>query len=264
MQNATKLYRVIKAIQGLILVALGLVICFLFQEDGLKNAIGYCVAAVVLIYGVLTIAFSYMFQRGIASSDMISGTVLAALSVFLFVNPSLVIQFIPIVAASALFIYSLILIIETIIAFVHKAYLRGSLYILATLCFLTLGGVSVYYFLQEDGLNIVVMLIGIILILAGLTLSVLALIQPKQEVILQGSTLVEETTKEIEHKSNVPAKKSSKTASKAKNTKQNEVKQLTHNESKPAKITTKKKDSNKKATDKNDSDDVIIVDQTDK
>ena len=190
MQNATKLYRVIKAIQGLILVALGLVICFLFQEDGLKNAIGYCVAAVVLIYGVLTIAFSYMFQRGIASSDMISGTVLAALSVFLFVNPSLVIQFIPIVAASALFIYSLILIIETIIAFVHKAYLRGSLYILATLCFLTLGGVSVYYFLQEDGLNIVVMLIGIILILAGLTLSVLALIQPKQEVILQGSTLV--------------------------------------------------------------------------
>ena len=265
MQNATKLYRILKSIQGLILVALGIVICVLFNRDGLKDAIGYCVATVVLVYGILTIGFSYMFQRGIASSDMISGTILSALSIFLFVNPELLIEFIPIVGASALFIYSLILIIEAVISFIHHTYFRGSIYIIVSLCGIALGSVSIYYFLQPNGLDIVVMLIGIILILAGCVLSILALLQPKQEVILQGSKLVSESADKIEQKDTKVAKNDAKTQSKGKKSKSEKVLEIEHKETKPAvKGKNKSKsNTNKKATSEASSDDVIVVDPVD-
>ena len=93
MTNVTKLSRVIKAIQGLLFISLGIVICVFYNNSSLHSAISYCVSTVILAYGLLTIAYSYLFQRGIASTDAISGVVLCSLSIFIYAVPDIVIKF---------------------------------------------------------------------------------------------------------------------------------------------------------------------------
>ena len=115
MSNATTLYRIIKAIQGFILVVLGIVFCVFFQSEEMKSALSYCVASVLLVYAILTICFAYLFQRGIASSDMISGVVLTSISVFIYINPEIVTQFLPTLFGTILVTYSVLILIETLL-----------------------------------------------------------------------------------------------------------------------------------------------------
>lgn len=235
MRDATKLYRTIKAIQGFILVVLGIVFCVFFQSDSMKNAISYCVASVLLVYAILTICFAYLFQRGIASTDMISGVVLTSISVFVFINPEIVTKFLPTLFGTILLTYSILLLIETVIYIVDKKTNYAVGFGLVAAIFLALGitimilGNSTSS--SDSVSDILVLIIGIILLIIGIFVSIYILIAPKREVIVNNSVV---KTEEIDS-SKVPAnyKKPRKTQTKNKksseeqsSTDDNEVKQI--------------------------------------
>lgn len=196
MINVTKLSRIIKAIQGLLFVILGIIFCIFFNNKNLHSAIGYCVATVVLIYGVLTIAFSYLFQRGIASTDTISGVIMSSLSIFIYARPDIVTQFLPLFFSTLLIIYSILFLIEIIIYSLNKKLVKRVIkiiiYIIMALFTLS-SGISILIFSIQKGNSLsdaLVLVIGVIIIIIGLLLTIFALISPKQPVLVTNSSVV--------------------------------------------------------------------------
>lgn len=229
MSNATTLYRIIKAIQGFILVVLGIVFCVFFQSEEMKSALSYCVASVLLVYAILTICFAYLFQRGIASSDMISGVVLTSISVFIYINPEIVTQFLPTLFGTILVTYSVLILIETLLYSINKNKKKAILYLVAALLFLGLGITIIILgnikSSSETTTDILVLIIGIIVLIIGIFITVFSLIAPRREVILTSNTLVK--TKEVEQ-SKTPSnvQKPRKTKTKKENNDNEDIKQI--------------------------------------
>lgn len=229
MSNATTLYRIIKAIQGFILVVLGIVFCVFFQSEEMKSALSYCVASVLLVYAILTICFAYLFQRGIASSDMISGVVLTSISVFIYINPEIVTQFLPTLFGTILVTYSVLILIETLLYSINKNKKKAILYLGAALLFLGLGITIIILgnikSSSEATTDILVLIIGIIVLIIGIFITVFSLIAPRREVILTSNTLVK--TKEVEQ-SKTPSnvQKPRKTKTKRENNDNEDIKQI--------------------------------------
>lgn len=229
MSNATTLYRIIKAIQGFILVVLGIVFCVFFQSEEMKSALSYCVASVLLVYAILTICFAYLFQRGIASSDMISGVVLTSISVFIYINPEIVTQFLPTLFGTILVTYSVLILIETLLYSINKNKKKAILYLVAALLFLGLGITIIILgnikSSSEATTDILVLIIGIIVLIIGIFITVFSLIAPRREVILTSNTLVK--TKEVEQ-SKTPSnvQKPRKTKTKRENNDNEDIKQI--------------------------------------
>ena len=229
MSNATTLYRIIKAIQGFILVVLGIVFCVFFQSEEMKSALSYCVASVLLVYAILTICFAYLFQRGIASSDMISGVLLTSISVFIYINPAIVTQFLPTLFGTILVTYSVLILIETLLYSINKNKKKAILYLVAALLFLGLGITIIILgnikSSSETTTDILVLIIGIIVLIIGIFITVFSLIAPRREVILTSNTLVK--TKEVEQ-SKTPSnvQKPRKTKTKKENNDNEDIKQI--------------------------------------
>lgn len=215
MKNVTNFYRVIKSIQGVIVLVLGLLFAIFFQNDTMYSALSYSLASVVMIYGILSILFSYLFQRGVASTDTISGVILIAISFFVFFNPNTVINFLPMIFGTILITYSMVLFIEvTINSFdlVKHSKIKNDgyskiksnlvkniiLYSIVGALFLSLGIVILFFgeFARTQSSKkpdqIIVLIIGIILILIGLFLSIYPLISPKKDIIIADSKLIKD------------------------------------------------------------------------
>lgn len=229
MSNATTLYRIIKAIQGFILVVLGIVFCVFFQSEEMKSALSYCVASVLLVYAILTICFAYLFQRGIASSDMISGVVLTSISVFIYINPEIVTQFLPTLFGTILVTYSVLILIETLLYSINKNKKKAILYLVAALLFLGLGITIIILgnikSSSETTTDILVLIIGIIVLIIGIFITIFSLIAPRREVILTSNTLVK--TKEVEQpKTPSNLQKPRKTKAKRENNDNEDIKQI--------------------------------------
>ena len=199
MTNVTKLSRVIKSIQGVLFIALGIVICIFNNNSSLHSAISYCVSTVILAYGLLTIAYSYLFQRGIASTDAISGVVLCSLSIFIFAVPDIVIKFLPLFFATFLLIYSVLFLIETIIAIVTSNKAKGKksifkciIYSFITVIIMALGIFILVVSVKEGSTlsNYLVLIIGIIIVLTGLLLTTYALIAPKKDILVTKNSII--------------------------------------------------------------------------
>lgn len=225
MSDATKLYKVIKAIQGIILIFLGVVFCIFYQDAKFYSALGYCVGSAVLVYSILTICFAFLFQRGVASFDMIGGALLASISVLLFVYPAIVTQYLPFLSGLIMIMYSLILFIETMIYAVNKNYKKMVLYMLVALLFAGMGItviiLSNFSKDNENMQNIIVLIVGIVVILLGLFATIFSLIAPTRKVVLSEKTLVK-TEKIEDSKSLQNIEKPSKTPTKNKKSHQKE------------------------------------------
>lgn len=229
MSNATTLYRIIKAIQGFILVVLGIVFCVFFQSEEMKSALSYCVASVLLVYAILTICFAYLFQRGIASSDMISGVVLTSISVFIYINPEIVTQFLPTLFGTILVTYSVLILIETLLYSINKNKKKAILYLVAALLFLGLGITIIILgnikSSSETTTDILVLIIGIIVLIIGIFITVFSLIAPRREVILTSNTLVK-TKEVVQPKTPSNVQKPRKTKTKRENNDNEDIKQI--------------------------------------
>ena len=172
------IYQAIKILESLILVIIGIIICIFSGNQNLQNAISYCVAIIALVFGLLTIAFSYLFSKGIGSIDTISGTFMISLSILIIVNPNIVTDFIPLFFGILLIVYAVIFLIETFNIGLNLKINKGATlkffgYLILSILLLV-GGILVVCFLERVS-QIINILIGTILIIVGICLFILTI-----------------------------------------------------------------------------------------
>ena len=172
------IYQAIKILESLILVIIGIIICIFSGNQNLQNAISYCVAIIVLVFGLLTIAFSYLFSKGIGSIDTISGTFTISLSILIIVNPNIVTDFIPLFFGILLIVYAVIFLIETFNIGLNLKINKGATlkffgYLILSILLLV-GGILIICFLEKVS-QIINILIGTILIIVGICLFILTI-----------------------------------------------------------------------------------------
>ena len=209
-------YKWVKIIQSGLLIVFGLVLCIFSNSTDVQNALGYITASIVLLYGVLTIGFGMIFSKGILSIENVTGAALISLSVLIYVNPLIVLEYLGVFAGTMLLVFALIFIIETIIALISKNSSKFLLAmdIVAAIIFLALGIATLIfnYSSSNDTLKmILIILIGVILIIAGCLLIFYYAANPKFKIDQQVIYSDDGTKKVTIVKSNVyPTKSKSK------------------------------------------------------
>lgn len=184
-KKVNNIYRAIKICEGIIIFVVGLIVCIFSGNQTFQEAISYCVATVALIFGLLTITFAYLFSKGIASVDTISGSFMVALGVLIIINPEIITQFIPLFFGILLIVYSCIFLIQTIVYYLSIKVNKNNL--IKAICYTILdillitGAILVFVFMESVNQRINV-LIGIILMLLGISLFIFTLVAPKNKL----------------------------------------------------------------------------------
>ena len=165
-------YKWVKIIQSALLIIFGVVLCIFSNSTDVQNALGYITASIILLYGALTIGFGMIFVKGILSIENVTGAALISLAVLIFVNPEIVMEYLAVFAGTMLLVFALIFIIEIVIAIVSKTTksVMFIIDILATIIFLVLGILTIYFNYSSESSTlrmILIILIGITLIIAG-------------------------------------------------------------------------------------------------
>lgn len=180
-------YKWVKIIQSALLIIFGLVLCIFSGSNEVQDALGYITASIILLYGALTIGFGLIFVKGILSIENVTGAALIALSVLIFVNPLIVLEYIALFVGVMLLVFAFIFIIETIISLASKNRNKFllTIFIIASIIFLALGTLTICfnYSNNNEYLKIaLIILIGIILIIAGCLLIFYYAANPKFKI----------------------------------------------------------------------------------
>lgn len=228
-------YKWVKIIQSLLLIIFGIVLCAFSASKDIQNALGYITASIILLYGVLTIGFGMVFSRGTLSTENVSGSALIALSILIYINPSIVMTYIPTFAGVMFLAFGSIFLTEAIINSLksHNNIKFAIINYLSSLLFIILGVATLVLNYSSDAQNqelikmILIILVGIILIVAGIFLIVYYALNPKFKVtqktivskdgtkrytVVEGHNIPYDDPKEIaqEKKQNKKSKKNNK------------------------------------------------------
>lgn len=183
-------YKWVKIIQSILLIAFGIVLCAFSNSKDIQDALGYITASILLLYGCLTIGFGMVFSRGTLSAENVSGCALLALSVLIYVNPDIVMDYIPTFSGVMLLSFGLIFLMEGIIVLANKSKQNryAIINILLCLLFLILGIVTLVLNYSSSANNqntikmILIIFIGIILMVSGIFLIVYYGFNPKFKI----------------------------------------------------------------------------------
>lgn len=239
-ENDVVSYKWVKIIQSFLLIVFGVVLCIFSKSTDIQNALGYITASIILLYGILTIGFGLIFAKGILSIENVSGAALIALSVLIYVNPNIVMEYIPVFSGTMLCSLGCIFLVETFIAFISKRISSGILYLISTLIFCGLGITTIVLNYSSNESNqafikgLLIILIGCILILGGLIMIFYYAANPKFKINKQ-EIISEDGTKKftvIETERKIVKEKKSKT----KKAKKVETKDLDNDSSKDGEI----------------------------
>ncbi len=173
----------IKTFEGLILVAIGIIFLCFYNNDGLKNAISYCVGTVFLIFGLFSICLSFLLGKGILSSDVITGSLISALGIVLYISPDILQKILPLIISITLLILSVTLLIECVLCYMQKDLKRAIIYTVVIVIMLALGiTILVLKFQKGDDFNFVTILMGITFIIGGVGYVLVTLLGDKKKL----------------------------------------------------------------------------------
>lgn len=183
-------YKRVKILQSFLLIVFGIVLCIFSTSTSVQDALGYISASIILLYSVLTIGFGLIFTKGVFSTETICGAALASLSILVFTNPSLIMEYTPIFFGTFLIVISLIILINLLTIYIKKEkglFLKIG-YIFEILIFLFLGIATLILKFSNNEENqafintILIILIGAILIIIGILLIIYYAANPKFKV----------------------------------------------------------------------------------
>jgi len=176
MKKEDQISNIVKIVEGIVLVALGIVFLCFFQSADFGNAIGYCIGTVVLIFGLVSILFAFLLGKGILNTSIITGSFMVALGVLLFVNPDIVTNYVALLFSVILIVYSLSIITECIFAFMGKPKrtVRGIIFAIIAALLLGFGiTILICYFNNADfAREFTLVIVGICFLTGGVLLVV--------------------------------------------------------------------------------------------
>ncbi len=198
MKKEEQISSIIKIVEGIVLLALGIVFLCFFQSKDFGNAIGYCIGTVVLIFGLVSILMAFLLGKGIVSTSVITGSFMVALGVLLFVNPDIVTNYVALLFSVILIVYSISVVMECVIAFVSKPRrtAKGIIFAIISAVLLTFGIVIlVYYFNDTDfAREFTLIIVGICFLVGGILLAVTS---SRELIISNKSNAPKKPTKKV-------------------------------------------------------------------
>jgi len=196
---------VIKAFEGFILAVLGVIFIIFCNNEQLYYAVTYCVATVLLVFGLFSMCLSFLLGKGLLNADIVSGALLSGIGITLYVRPNTLKETLPLIVGCTIFFILLAFIVEIILCFKNKQKLRGILYIICAVLLLGFALTIVILDAINDENNnenldqkIIMITIGITFIITGISYTVFSILK-----------LVKKENKEIE-KSNKKEEKNNK------------------------------------------------------
>lgn len=176
----------IKVFEGAIITALGILFICLYNSKGLNTAISYCVGTVFIIFGLFSICLSFMLKKGVLSFDVISGSLVTALGIMLYINSSLLTYTLPKILSLTLLVLSLTLIVEDIICYKTKDIKRGIIYSVIIAIMLAFGITILVLDCQDkangnSGMQFINVLVGITFIILGIGYIVITLFSDRNK-----------------------------------------------------------------------------------
>lgn len=180
-------YKWLKVIQALILIALGVIFIAtnVSNEEGNSGqALGYSVAVILSLYGLLELFAGYLFHRSVFNQEIIFGTVAIALSISVYANPLLVNNLLLPFLVGAIFTYSAVLIVGAIDEFTSKkSEKRSNIYgVLEVILAVILIAAAIVFLVfnaneGEQVIRYLIIVVGGVLIVLGLFLLVRSLVK---------------------------------------------------------------------------------------
>ena len=200
----------IKTFGGIIIAILGVIFLIFCKEETLSDAISYCVATVLLIFGLFSVCLSFLLGKGIISFDVIGGCVVAAFGILIYTNSKILQDTLPVLIGATLLFLSLTLIVDTILSYKNKIVKRAVCYTIADIILVALGiTILVLKFTKKDtfGNIFINVIIGVSFILFGISYIVFTFlytkfIKEKEKDIVEDISV---ETKENENKEEVIA-----------------------------------------------------------
>ena len=198
----------IKTFGGIIIAILGVIFLIFCKEETLSDAISYCVATVLLIFGLFSVCLSFLLGKGIISFDVIGGCVVAAFGILIYTNSKILQDTLPVLIGATLLFLSLTLIVDTILSYKNKIVKRAVCYTIADIILVALGiTILVLNFTKKDtfGNIFINVIIGVSFILLGISYIVFTFLYTK---FIKEKDIVEDVsveTKQNEDKEEVIA-----------------------------------------------------------
>ena len=191
----------IKTFGGIIIAILGVIFLIFCKEETLSDAISYCVATVLLIFGLFSVCLSFLLGKGIISFDVIGGCVVAAFGILIYTNSKILQDTLPVLIGATLLFLSLTLIVDTILSYKNKIVKRAVCYTIADIILVALG---ITILVLNIFINVI---IGVSFILLGISYIVFTFlytkfIKEKEKDIVEDISV---ETKENENKEEVIA-----------------------------------------------------------
>lgn len=112
LEENVSVYKWLKLAQSVILIALGIIfiITAYFSEGSTDKSLGYSVATVLSVYGLLDLFAGYLLYRSPFNQEVIFGAIIISLSVVFFVTPTLLYDILTPLLIGVMFTYSAMMI----------------------------------------------------------------------------------------------------------------------------------------------------------
>ena len=164
------IHKAIKILEAIILIILGVIVCGFANNEDLQGSIGYCLAFILLTFGLFNVAFAYLFKKGVSSLDTIFGVFLISLGFLLIIESNVLNEYIPIFFGIMLITYGTIFLIETLVLSFRlkknpNLAIKFAFFMVITI--ILLGGGIVIVLFRESLDTLILILVGIILVLVG-------------------------------------------------------------------------------------------------
>ena len=158
--------------ESILLVVVGaLVMCF-YSNTQMQNIIGYIVGVYLLLNAVLLIVSSLAFNIGLLDGDFISGLFFLTIAIWLFVEPSVLINSLPLILGVILIAYGLIMVIKGLIMIPTKVNVGGNIAVLIAGCLMVVLGttiISLQYSGSVDVGSFILLISGILMVILGIS-----------------------------------------------------------------------------------------------
>jgi len=214
----------IKTFEGLILIAIGIIFLCFCNSDGLEKSISYCVGTVFVIFGLFSICLSFLLGKGILSSDVITGSLITALGIVLYIKPGLLQDLLPLIISLTLLVLSVTLLIECVLCYIQKDIKRAVIYTIVIALMLALGiTILVLELRDEKTFSFIVILMGITFIIGGLGYVLVTLLGDSKKITIANKKSKDKDKKDIIENPEEPKEDKKKKSKTKKNKDEDEV-----------------------------------------
>ena len=180
-------YKWIKIIQAVLMMVLGgalILIAGMRINDGGETSaqtISYCIGIAFSAYGIINVISGYMLERTPMSKEVIMGIIFGSLGISLIIKPNFLLDIFPMLLIVAFYGFAAIIAVYGVDKItgkeVKQSYTQAVLLFILSLVMIAAATTYIFYYKEKGILNYVLVALGVLLLVLGITLIALLCIR---------------------------------------------------------------------------------------